>query len=669
MHKEIEKLQSDVAALNELKRSFTHLLSLVSDGLMIIDRQGCITYVNEAMEDMVGCCLGDILGGALDDPRWDFKCTGSAPGQAYSILQRSLETEKQMVDEACYLDLSGECRGPFLINAGPYYNQNGQLAGIVAIIRDRAEYSKVRAEKDEVRAVYERLAQYSDEALFRIGMPGGVITFINTAAGNTFGYSLEEYQSNEGIRQKVIGSGHIQAWADELGRGGNDKSVLRNMIVMGTSKTGQTVVMDYTVVAVRDGDGLLICLECMGRDITLRRLMETELARAQKLESIGLLAGGIAHDFNNILMAVFGSLSLAKLKSVPQSPVYTLLTSAEEHCMKARALTRKLLTYSGGGTFQRKTMAIADAIREAADFALSGKNVECRLLLPDGLWPAQIDEGQMRQVVHSLVTNACEAMPLGGIVEIGAENTEFAEDRNEKLKAGRYIRWYVRDHGAGMPPEYVRRVFDPYFTTKPLNSVKGIGLGLAICHSIVKSHDGIISVESAPGEGSVFTVFLPAVSDEHARPEAPPVSKSPSGDKQKILLIDDEQILLDVAGSMLEHLGYDMKTAKSHAEGRELYRQAQREGDPFTLMIMDLTMRGDEPGETAIRRWKEEYPEVRAVISSGYSKDPIIEEYWKYGFSGALAKPYSLDDLRGTLERSLARPQDKNAKENLWEKE
>jgi PAS domain S-box-containing protein len=641
---ETKNIPSDIA----------RLLSLVHDGLMMIDRQGRITYVNRAMGEIAGCTVGEMLGGTLDEPRWNFKCAVSPSGQICAILQSVLQTKKQMTDEVCHLDLPEGRRGPFMVNATPYYDESGDLAGIVAIINDRTEFSKVRAEKEQIRAVYERLAQYSDEAIFRIEMPGGVISFINEAAQNIFGYSPDEYRSDAGIRQRVISSGQLQMWADEFGHPSNEKNVLRNVVVKGKAKNGQTVVMEYTVIGIRGDDGLLTCFECMGRDITLRRLMEAELARAQKLESIGLLAGGIAHDFNNILMAVFGSLSLAKLKSTPKDPVYTFVAKAEEQCLRARALTRKLLAYSSGGTLQRKTVLIADAIRDTADFALSGKNVKCRFSLPDGLWPAHIDEGQMRQVVHALVTNACEAMPGGGIVEIGAENIELADGQIQALKAGRYIRWYVRDHGAGMSAECLRRVFDPYFTTKPMNSIKGIGLGLAICHSIVKSHDGLIAVESMPGEGSVFTIFLPAVSEGHEEQKTAPSLTARAEGRQKILLIDDEQILLDVTGSMLEHLGYDVKKTKSHGEGRELYRQAEQERDPFALIIMDLTMRGDEPGETAIRRWKQEYPEVRAIISSGYTKDPVIEEYWKYGFVGAMAKPYSLEDLKGTLEKILA---------------
>lgn len=412
--------------------------------------------------------------------------------------------------------------------------------------------------------------------------------------------------------------------------------------------------MEFTVIPVRRDQGGVAFFECIGRDVTVRRFMEAELAKAQKLESIGLLAGGVAHDFNNIMTAVFGSLALAKMEVPEDSPAYARLTAAEEQCLKAKTLTRKLLTYSRGGSPQRKTASLAGVIREAVNFSLSGKNIACRFCLPDDLWSAQIDEGQMHQVVHSLVSNACEAMPHGGTIEVGAENTELAQDQIVPLAAGAYIKWYVRDYGAGISEEHMKRIFDPYFTTKPMSSVKGMGLGLAICYSIVKSHDGIITAESTPGEGTVFTVYIPASCGERDAPRPAASPEAQGVPKAKILLIDDEQILLDVTGSMLKHIGYDVVTAQSHGEAMAYYRQAGEAGRPFSLIIMDLTMRGDDGGEIAIRRWKDSHPEARAVISSGYMNDPVIEEYWKYGFVGAMVKPYSLVELKSSLEKILA---------------
>lgn len=658
---EIKKLRSEMAVLNESNESLGHLLFMVPDGLMMISKEGRILYVNKALEEIVGYPSREILGKHLSDPRWDFKCVNGEAGVRDSVFQSILQTKRALVDEVCHLDFPEGRQGVFMVNATVHHDARGNMAGIAAIIRDCTELSRVRAENQEIKTVYERLAQYADEAIFRMEVPTGRITYINDAAEKIFGYSLQDYQSDAGIQAKVIHNSHFQAWVDAVQTTDKDKNVLKNIIVSCKARAGQAVIMEFTVIAVRNDDGRLMCFECIGRDITVRRFMEAELAKAQKLESIGLLAGGIAHDFNNIMTAVFGSLALAKMEATPSSSVYARLVGAEEQCMKAKALTRRLLNYSQGGSPQRKTASIANVIRDAVDFALSGKNVECRFILPDNLWSAQIDETQMHQVVHSLVSNACEAMPQGGTIEIGAQNMDLSDNRMQTLKAGRYVKWYVRDHGVGMSQEHLRRIFDPYFTTKPMNSVKGMGLGLAICYSIVKSHEGMIAVESTPGVGSVFTVYMPASSDENEEQKPATTVKKPATPKAKVLLIDDEQVLLDVTGSMLKHLGYDVATAKSHSQAMEQYQQAKETGNPFSLIIMDLTMRGDEGGEIAIRRWKENHPEVKAVISSGYMKDPVIEEYWKYGFIGAMIKPYSLADLKSSLEKILA---DRNDESN-----
>ena len=654
MQSEIKQLNSCIADLKESNGYLGHLLHMVSDGLMMINKQGRISYVNKALEQIVGYKSPDILGSHFSDPRWNFKCIDPVSGSEDSVFQSIFQTGQELVDKVCQMEFAEGKQGIFIINATVHHDLQGSMAGIAAIIRDCTELNRVKAENQEIKTVYERLAQYADEAIFRIQVASGRIVYMNDAAEKILGYSLNDYLSDPRAQMKVISSNHLKAWMTLINEKNSAKNVLKNIIITCTASEGQTVIMEFTVIAVRNDRGEIDYFECIGRDITVRRFMEAELAKAQKLESIGLLAGGIAHDFNNIMTAVFGSLALAKMETIPDSAVYTRLVSAEEHCMKAKALTRKLLTYSRGGSPQRKTASIANVIRDAVSFSLSGKNVDCRFDFPDGLWSAQIDESQMHQVVHSLVSNACEAMPQGGAIEVGAQNVDLTTDQIQPLKVGPYIKWYVRDHGVGMSQEHMKRIFDPYFTTKQMGSVKGMGLGLAICYSIVKSHEGMITVESTPGAGTTFTVFIPASNDEKDEQKPAAAKMQPLAPKPNVLLIDDEQILLDVTGSMLRHIGYNVVTSKNHGDAMEHYQQAKESGSPFSLIIMDLTMRGDEGGEIAIRRWKETHPEVKAVISSGYMNDPVIEEYWKYGFVGAMVKPYTLVDLKSSLEKILA---------------
>jgi two-component system, cell cycle sensor histidine kinase and response regulator CckA len=654
LQSEIRQLKLSIVDAKEANGDLEHVLHMISDGMMMISKEGRITYVNKALEQIVGYKSQNIIGSHFSDPRWNFKCIDAASVPDDSVFQSVFRTGQELTDKVCKMEFEQGNQGLFIINASIHHDGQGNMAGIAAIIRDCTELNRVKAENQEIKTVYERLAQYADEAIFRIHAESGRVIYINDAAEKILGYSLADYRSDASVQMKVINEHHLRTWNAAIEDKSDAKNVLRNIIIACTASDGQTVIMEFTVIAVRNDGADIVYFECIGRDITVRRFMEAELAKAQKLESIGLLAGGIAHDFNNIMTAVFGSLALAKMESVPESPAYKRLVSAEEHCMKAKALTRKLLTYSRGGSPQRKTASIANVIHDAVNFSLSGKNIDCRFEFPDDLWSAQIDEGQMHQVVHSLVSNAAEAMPQGGVIAIGAQNIDLTADQITPLKAGSYIKWFVRDCGVGISREHMKKIFDPYFTTKEMGSVKGMGLGLAICYSIVKSHEGMIMVESTPGAGTVFTVYIPAANDE--KNEQKPVAvKGPSvTPKPNVLLIDDEQILLDVTGSMLKHIGYDVMTAKSHGDAMEYYRRARENGNPFSLIIMDLTMRGDEGGEIAIRRWKDAYPEVKAVISSGYMNDPVIEEYWKYGFVGAMVKPYSLVELKSSLEKILA---------------
>lgn len=648
------QLNADILQSKDDQEYLVHLLHVATEGLMMIGRAGRIIFVNKALEQIVGYKSADMIGKPYDDSRWRFHCNDDNRSVKECVLKGVFETGTDLADRVCRMETEKGKSGIFILNTSIHRDAGGTLAGVAVIIRDATEISRVKAENDEIKKFYKRLAQYSDDAIFRIRADSGHIVYINDTAEKILGYSLDDYQSDVSLQQKIFTKSHLNSWVSAMGESLAAKDVLKNIVMECNLSDGRTVVMDFTVIAVRNEKGVIDYFECLGRDETVKRFMEAELARAQKLESIGLLAGGIAHDFNNLLTAIFGSVALAKMDALPDSPIFKRLTSAEEHCMKAKALTRRLLTYSRGGSPQRKTASIAKVIREAVHFTLSGKNVDCRFSLPEGLWSAQIDEGQMFQVVHSLVSNACEAMAGGGTLDVGAENVEVAAEQIPSLEGGSYVKWYVRDYGVGITEYHLKKIFDPYFTTKQMGSVKGVGLGLAICYSVVKSHDGVITVESTPGVGTLFTVYIPAASTEKEDVKPAEVKNEPAEARRKILLVDDEQILLDTTGGMLTYLGYDVMTAKSHATAIADYSRAKQAGQPVSLVIMDLTMRGDEGGEVAIRRWKTAHPEVRAVISSGYMNDPVIEEYWKYGFVGAMIKPYSLTELKGFLDNVLA---------------
>jgi PAS domain S-box-containing protein len=412
------------------------------------------------------------------------------------------------------------------------------------------------------------------------------------------------------------------------------------------SRDGNERVLADSGAPIRGKDGVVVGVVLVFRDITERQKMEKELQKVEKLESIGILAGGIAHDFNNILTAILGNISLAKIYVKPdEAKVIERLTEAEKASLRAKDLTQQLLTFSKGSAPVKKLTSISELIKDSAGFALRGSNVRCEFSIPDDLWPVEVDEGQINQVINTLIINADQAMPEGGVIKVRAENIMAEETRGLALKSGRYIKLSIKDQGIGITMDSLPKVFDPYFSTKH----KGSGLGLATAYSIIKNHDGQIIVESELGAGTTFYVYLPASEKEIVTREE--VEERLLVGKGKVLLMDDEEIVRKVAGEMLKSIGYEVSFARDGAEAIELYKEARKSSKPFDVVVMDLTVPGGMGGKEAIKRLLEIDPEVKAIVSSGYSNDPIMADFKKYGFSGVVAKPYKVKELSKTLHR------------------
>ena len=383
------------------------------------------------------------------------------------------------------------------------------------------------------------------------------------------------------------------------------------------------------------------------RDITVRKRMEEDLLRAQKLESLGVLAGGLAHDFNNLLTAVLGNIMLAKMDSRPGDGTYERMEEAERASYRARDLTQQLLTFSRGGAPIKKTLALGSLIQDGASFSLRGSHSRCEMLFPEALLPVEADEGQLSQVVNNLVINADQAMPEGGTVRISCENTVLNEDSGMPLPPGDYVKVSITDRGVGIPPEHLKKVFDPYFTTKE----KGSGLGLATSYSIIKRHDGHISVESQPGAGSTFSFFLPA-STASVRRETVVEHRSIRG-TGRVLVVDDEAMIREVASKILASQGYEVESAPDGQMALVRYAKAKKQGSPFDVVILDLTIPGGLGGKETIKKLLEIDPQARAIVSSGYSNDPIMAQFAEYGFKGVAAKPYTIKILSQAVHDAM----------------
>jgi two-component system, cell cycle sensor histidine kinase and response regulator CckA len=392
--------------------------------------------------------------------------------------------------------------------------------------------------------------------------------------------------------------------------------------------------------------GSLIGFWWLKRDISEKKRAEQEMAKAEKLESLGILAGGIAHDFNNLLTGILGNISLAQKHLEEDHKAWKRLEAAAKASLRAQELTRQLLTFSHGGAPIRKTGSISEMLRDSVGFALRGANVRCELFLASDLFPVEMDEAQMSRVLSNLVINGLQAMPTGGTLYVQAINMEIDESHRLPLKPGQYVRIAIRDMGKGIPAENLQKIFDPYFTTKE----KGTGLGLATSYSVVKKHDGLMTVKSKLGRGSVFYVYLPASAlPLEVKEPADNISLMGSG---KLLVMDDEELIRDLARELLNALGYDVELAKDGSEAVTLYREAWHSEKPFDLVIMDLTVPGGMGGQEAIRALRAIDPQVRALVSSGYSDDHVMANFQEHGFIGVLPKPYGIQQV-GKLLRQL----------------
>jgi PAS domain S-box-containing protein len=383
------------------------------------------------------------------------------------------------------------------------------------------------------------------------------------------------------------------------------------------------------------------------RDITALRKAETDRLQFSKLESLSILAGGIAHDFNNILAAILGNISLAMLEQNMGEQGRQRLTAAEKACLQAQNLAGQLLTFAKGGAPIKKLISLESLVAEAASLACRGSQVRCEYGFAQDLLAIAGDPGQINQVFQNLIINAFQAMPGGGTVRIQGENVKIGEKSELPLMAGNYVKTSIQDHGSGIPKKYLQRIFDPYFTTKQ----QGSGLGLATAYSIITNHHGQISVESRLGEGTTFHVYLPA-SDQKITQQPEETTELLTG-KGKILVMDDEAMVREVLGAMLPTLGYEAEVAKDGVEAIELFSQAQGSAESFAAVILDLTVPAGMGGKETIEKLLKIDPQVKAIVSSGYSDDPIMADFQEYGFIAVIAKPYKVAELGKVLNHAL----------------
>jgi two-component system, cell cycle sensor histidine kinase and response regulator CckA len=413
------------------------------------------------------------------------------------------------------------------------------------------------------------------------------------------------------------------------------------------TKNGTIVPVEIAIATMRNCYGYDLVFQGTVRDITDRKKAEEAVRNSQRLESLGVLAGGIAHDFNNLLSGIFGNLDLA-LDSIDNKEEATgYLEKSTDAITRAKELTQQLLTFSRGGAPRKSSISLESLINESCSFAMSGSSIGCSTCICDDLYNIDADPNQICQVLNNLLHNARQAMSGNGTIRLDANNIYLAENQVPQLAEGYYVKLSVTDEGTGIPEEIIPKVFDPFFTTK----ANGSGLGLSTCHSIISRHKGGISIKSVKGKGTEITIYLPASIEMENT--VPPHSAAPRLFHGRVLVMDDEELLLDVATSLFSQLGMEVTCASDGKEALNLFKTAMNDNHPFALVFLDLTVPGGMGGEQTMAEIRRLSPLTPGIVASGYADSPILSEPGKYGFAGKIEKPFRKSELQQVLESVL----------------
>ena len=625
-------------ALRKLQIQQEALLNNIPDIAWLKDKDSCLIAVNDAFAAAAKAKPVDLVG-KTDFDIWPRKLAEKYRADDLDVIHTN---QRKTVDELVTV-ADGQQKWLETIKS-PIYDDIGRVIGTAGIARDITRHKRIEsalhAEKERLIVT---LRSIGDGVITTDKT--GRITLVNRIAENLTGWKEADAVGkplervfrivNEVTRQPCANPVH-QVIAE-----GKIVGMSNNAVLIG--KDGRETAIADSGAPIMDSENHLIGVVLVFRDVTETRRMEKEILKFEKLESLGVLAGGIAHDFNNFLAGIIGNLSLAKLEADVADSIYDHLQEMEKAAMRAKNLTHQLLTFSKGGEPVRKATDLAHLVKESAIFAVRGSSVRCEVDFGSESLIGDVDEGQIVQVIHNLILNAVQAMPEGGVINIGGERIDISAGNSLTLDAGPYVTLSIEDYGTGIKKEHLQKIFDPYFTTKQ----KGSGLGLAIAHSVIEKHNGRITVESKLGVGTTYFIYLPAITEKDSIPRADRHFVVSGGGR--VLVMDDEDFICKLASNMLKRMGYDVTTAKDGEEAIRRYRQAFESGLKIDAVILDLTVPGAMGGKEAIKKLLEIDPEVNAIVSSGYSNDPVLSDYARYGFRQAVSKPYRIQDLSNAL--------------------
>ena len=616
-------------------REFQQIFDLSPDMIGFADLEGYFQKINGSFERLLGYTPEEFCSKPF----------------LHFVFEEDLERTREALHSAA--------RGKALIEIENRYRcKNGELRWIdwkvwdsgksnryIAVGRDITERKSMQESLAASEQRYEIFAAAAQDFIFIKNAERRYI-FVNPAMAGLFGLKTEELigKTPEELFDPEFAA--IVKEVDDHTFNGETVNEIR------TLKIGDREYVFHTIQApLEQKNGKILSISGIVRDITeiikaqeQEKELETQRLQIQKLEAIGTLAGGIAHDFNNMLGGILGNASYALYNLDRKSPLYEVLSNIQNGAIQAQSLTQQLLTFARGGAPIKQPTDLNRLIKESARFVTSGSRSTCVFNLDTDLWPADVDPGQVNQAVGNIILNACQAMPDGGRINIKTENVSFSAETADPLTPGKYIKITVKDQGIGISEKNLSKIFDPYFSTKQ----QGSGLGLAATYSIISRHGGIITVRSKIDYGTTMTLFLPACAGEYKRNQDEVPDHQGEGN---ILVMDDHEQILKMSEIMFNQMGYTTTCARDGAQAVDLYRRSFESGQPFDLVILDLTVPGGMGGEAAIAELLKINPEIKAIVSSGYSNDPVMADCKAYGFCGVLPKPYTIEQVAEILNK------------------
>ncbi len=640
---ELNQLRSKVAQLERSKqrprqsdsrsKEDAELLKLLmnntSDFIMIADFEAKPIAFNNAYAEIMKLILNIEMKPGIQPHRL---CKDEEAVAYWDTLYARVLSGETFTAEYSHRIDKGDVRH-FLTSFNPII-ENGQVTGFSQVTRDLTAYKKVEEALRKSEARYRSLFEGIPNPVSILESDGTVL-MMNRSGADALGRTVQD----------IVGKNIFDVLPlkdDEM------RTIFQNVIREGvTVPTEDCLDTPFgrkwflsVIQPVSDDKGNRSSIQVLSYDITDQKKTREELVKAQRLESLGVLSGGIAHDFNNLLAGLFGCIEVAKRRLDDKITASMFLEMALQSLKRATDLTEQLLTFAKGGSPKKQYISVDVIIKKAADLALSGSNLSCRFDISDDLFMTEADEGQLHQVFNNILLNARQAMPEGGTITVKAENVKPATRERDHRSKRPSIRIAISDQGCGIPPEVLQNVFDPFFTTKK----DGTGLGLAVSYSIIKKHDGHIEIDSKPGKGTTVTIHLPATDDFPSYRSAS-TAGADSKVRYRILVMDDEPAVLNTTSAMLREMRHEVECATNGRETVEAYQNALNADRKFDLVILDATISGGAGGEQVIKDLQAIDPEVKGIVSSGYSESPVFLNPTKYGFKGWIAKPYLIDDL------------------------